>query len=92
IHEYKEIMNEISELRQTVVKERKSVSEEMRYIYKQREENEREKALVASERVKIEKDKKSVFDLKDELNVVFQKDPVPLTSFEKLSDGSYRLS
>ena len=92
IHEYKEIMNEISELRQTVVKERESVSEEMRYIYKQREENEREKALVASERVKIEKDKKSVFDLKDELNVVFQKDPVPLTSFEKLSDGSYRLS
>ncbi|WP_431607731.1 hypothetical protein, partial [Staphylococcus aureus] len=79
-------------MRQTVVKERKSVSEEMRYIYKQREENEREKALVASERVKIEKDKKSVFDLKDELNVVFQKDPVPLTSFEKLSDGSYRLS
>lgn len=92
IHEYKEIMSEISELRQTAVKERESVSEEMRYISKQRKENEREKALVASERAKIEKDKKSVVDLKKELTVVFQKDPVPLNSFEKLADGSYRLS
>ena len=92
IHEYKEIMSEISELRQTALKERESVAEEMKYISKQREENEREKALVASERAKIEEDKKSVFDLKDELDAVFQKDPVPLTSFEKLPDGSYRLS
>jgi hypothetical protein len=30
--------------------------------------------------------------LEKELAVVFQKDPVPLTSFEKLPDGSYRLS
>lgn len=92
IHEYKEIMSEISELRQTAVKERESVSEEMRYLYKQREENEREKALVASEKAKIEEDKKSIVSLKKELNVVFQKDPVPLNNFEKLSDGSYRLS
>lgn len=92
IHEYKEIMSEISELRQTVVKERESVSEEMRDISKQREENEREKALVASEKAKIEESKKSIVSLKKELNVVFQKDLVPLNSFEKLSDGSYRLS
>lgn len=92
IHEYKEIMNEISELRQTVVKERESASEEMRDISKQREENEREKALVASEKAKIEESKKSIVSLKKELNVVFQKDLVPLNSFEKLSDGSYRLS
>ncbi|EMF0336756.1 MULTISPECIES: plasmid recombination protein [Enterococcus] len=92
IHEYKEIMSEISELRQTVVKERESASEEMRDISKQREENEREKALVASEKAKIEESKKSIVSLKKELNVVFQKDLVPLNSFEKLSDGSYRLS
>ncbi|MDV4866728.1 plasmid recombination protein [Enterococcus faecium] len=85
IHEYKEIMSEISELRQTALKERESVSDEFRYISMQREENEREKALVASERVKIEKEK-------NQLAVIFQKDPVPLGSFEKLSDGSYRLS
>lgn len=85
IHEYKEIMSEISELRQTALKERESVSDELRYISRQREENEREKALVASERVKIEKEK-------NQLAVIFQKDPVPLGSFEKLSDGSYRLS
>lgn len=85
IHEYKEIMSEISELRQTALKERDSVSDELRYISRQREENEREKALVASERVKIEKEK-------NQLAVIFQKDPVPLGSFEKLSDGSYRLS
>ncbi|HFD0892666.1 TPA: plasmid recombination protein [Enterococcus faecium] len=92
IHEYKEIMSEISELRQTVVKERESASEEMRDISKQREENEREKVLVASEKAKIEESKKSIVSLKKELNVVFQKDLVPLNSFEKLSDGSYRLS
>jgi regulator of replication initiation timing len=92
IHEYKEIMSEISELRQTAVKERESVSAEMRYISKQREKNEREKALVASEKAKIEEEKKSIIDLEKELAVVFQKDPVPLTSFEKLPDGSYRLS
>lgn len=92
IHEYKEIMSEISELRQTALKERENVSEEMRYISKQREENEREKALVASEKAKIEEEKKSIIDLEKELAVVFQKDPVPLTSFEKLPDGSYRLS
>ncbi|OPH24677.1 recombinase, partial [Enterococcus faecium] len=92
IHEYKEIMSEISELRQTAVKERESISAEMRYISKQREKNEREKALVASEKAKIEEEKKSIIDLEKELAVVFQKDPVPLNSFEKLSDGSYRLS
>ncbi len=32
VHEYKEIMSEISELRQTAVKERESVSDELRYI------------------------------------------------------------
>ncbi|HEB5432252.1 TPA: plasmid recombination protein, partial [Klebsiella pneumoniae] len=45
VHEYKEIMSEISELRQTAVKERESVSDELGYISRQREENEREKAL-----------------------------------------------
>ncbi|HBH6744014.1 TPA: recombinase, partial [Enterococcus faecium] len=33
VHEYKEIMSEISELRQTAVKERESVSDELRYIF-----------------------------------------------------------
>lgn len=37
IHEYKEIMSEISELRQTAVKERESISAEMRYIFLSKE-------------------------------------------------------
>ncbi|TKL72419.1 recombinase, partial [Enterococcus faecium] len=39
IHQYKEIMSEISELPQTGLKERQSMSAEMRYISKQREKN-----------------------------------------------------
>nr|WP_014002035.1 plasmid recombination protein [Enterococcus faecium]AEJ32551.1 mobilization-like protein [Enterococcus faecium] len=92
IHEYKEIMSEISELRQTAVKERESVSDELRYIYRQREENEREKALVASERAEIEEEKKNMLNVKKEMAVIFQKDMVPLESFKRLPDGSYHLS
>ncbi|HCK0663001.1 TPA: recombinase, partial [Enterococcus faecium] len=92
IHEYKEIMSEISELRQTAVKERESVSDELRYICRQREENEREKALVASERAKIEEEKKNMLNVKKEMAVIFQKDMVPLESFKRLPDGSYHLS
>ncbi|HAZ9118606.1 TPA: recombinase, partial [Enterococcus faecium] len=92
IHEYKEIMSEISELRQTVVKERESVSDDLRYISKQREENEREKALVAFERAEIEEEKKNMVNVKKEMAVIFQKDMVPLESFKRLPDGSYHLS
>lgn len=92
VHEYKEIMSDISELRQTAVKERESVSDELRYISRQREENEREKALVASERAKIEEEKKNMLNVKKEMAVIFQKDIVPLESFKRLPDGSYHLS
>ncbi|MBU5494652.1 recombinase, partial [Enterococcus sp. S177_ASV_20] len=59
---------------------------------RQREENEREKALVASERAKIEEEKKNMLNVKKEMAVIFQKDIVPLESFKRLPDGSYHLS
>ncbi len=70
-------MSEISELRQAAVKERESISDELRYISRQREENGRGKALVASERVKIEEEKKNMLNVKKEMAVIFQKDIVP---------------
>lgn len=85
VHEYKEIMSEISELRQTAVKERESVSDELGYISRQREENEREKALVASERAKIEEEKKNMLNVKKRDGGHF---PKRYCSFRKFQEAS----
>lgn len=85
IHEYKEIMSEISDLRKTLKKERESVSEELKGISIQKAENERKRAEMASEREEIEKQN-------EKLNFVFEKDVVPLRSFKKIDDNSYKLS
>lgn len=85
IHEYKEIMSEISDLRKTLKKERESVSEELKGISIQKAENERKRAEMASEREEIEKQN-------EKLNFVFEKDVVPLRNFKKIDDNSYKLS